>query len=387
MFAAPDHADPLVRDCLPALHDILEDVHRSSEVYISALSLLANISNESAYSLLIVESGIVPCVVQWLSPQHTNQNLQCRLHIFRITQSIAQHSDHGRKALIDSKVLPVLLRLINDRVASNVINGCQILNALAQTGTYREELLAAKIRDPLERITSYFRQSKLETKAEKQTIKAQAKQVILTLNSTRSSGPAIQQNGMPTFPHPLSNRLSRSRLSIHPPEETFSPPVLRRSASEADVGQTDAGIRRDSVDPPSGRPRHARYASLPNNQLATLREEHARHDSAGAPEARAENYSGATRRGLLPSSHPGSPSYVNEGSIDSGLRSVRPPATDETDVIVPDSHSHEAVVSHQSLVLSRRPLQLDDESIDNGLQRSGPPSYRTASFRIANRVE
>jgi len=65
-LAAPDHADRLVRECLPALHDILADVHRSSDVYTSALSFLAEITNKTAHSLLIINSGIVEAVVQWL---------------------------------------------------------------------------------------------------------------------------------------------------------------------------------------------------------------------------------------------------------------------------------------------------------------------------------
>jgi hypothetical protein len=160
---------------LPALHDILDDVHRSSEVYTSTLSLLAQITNKAAHSLLIIESGIIENVVQWLryrclrviqhyanytnerrSPQHTNQNSDCRQLTFRISQRIAQHSDPGRKALIDSGVLPVLVRLVNDRITTNVTNGCKILDALAQTGTYREELLAAGVKNALERITRYL---------------------------------------------------------------------------------------------------------------------------------------------------------------------------------------------------------------------------------------
>jgi hypothetical protein len=66
LLAAPDHADRLVRECLPALHDILADVHRSSDVYASALSLLGEITNTAAYSLSIIGSGIIEIVVQWL---------------------------------------------------------------------------------------------------------------------------------------------------------------------------------------------------------------------------------------------------------------------------------------------------------------------------------
>jgi hypothetical protein len=66
LLTSPDHAGRLVSDSLPALRDILEDDHRSLDVYISALSLLAEIANTAAHSLLIIESGITKCVVQWL---------------------------------------------------------------------------------------------------------------------------------------------------------------------------------------------------------------------------------------------------------------------------------------------------------------------------------
>lgn len=66
LLAAPDHADRLVRECLPALHDILADAHRSSDVYASTLSLLVEITNTAAHSSLIIESGVIEAVVQWL---------------------------------------------------------------------------------------------------------------------------------------------------------------------------------------------------------------------------------------------------------------------------------------------------------------------------------
>ena len=63
--AAPDHADQLVTDSLPALCDILEDVHRSLEVYAGSLSLLTDIARQSPHSI-IIESGIISCLIEWL---------------------------------------------------------------------------------------------------------------------------------------------------------------------------------------------------------------------------------------------------------------------------------------------------------------------------------
>jgi hypothetical protein len=57
--------------------------------------------------------------------------------------------------MIDSGVLPVIVQLINHRITDNVSHGCEILAALAQTGTYRKELLAAGVKGALESITRY----------------------------------------------------------------------------------------------------------------------------------------------------------------------------------------------------------------------------------------
>jgi hypothetical protein len=138
---------------------------------------------------------------EYLSPQYTNQDADCRKYIFHITQRIAEDSDLGRKALIDSDALPILVRLVNDRSSINVTVGCRILAALAQTGTYRDHLLAAGVKDALENITRYnthqplevstnrsrspFRKSRLEVKTDKNLVKAQAKEVLIKLQSTK----------------------------------------------------------------------------------------------------------------------------------------------------------------------------------------------------------
>lgn len=64
-LTAPDHADRLVQDCLPALCDILEDNQLSLDVYTSALDLLTEITMQSSHSL-IIECGIVAYLVVWL---------------------------------------------------------------------------------------------------------------------------------------------------------------------------------------------------------------------------------------------------------------------------------------------------------------------------------
>ena len=63
-MAAPDHADQLVEDSLPALCDILEQEDLFLGVYTSALRLLTEIVKESPHSV-IIESGIVVYLVRW----------------------------------------------------------------------------------------------------------------------------------------------------------------------------------------------------------------------------------------------------------------------------------------------------------------------------------
>jgi hypothetical protein len=68
---------------------------------------------------------------------------------------MAQNSDPGRKVLIDNNILPVLLHLAVDRSPNNVIDACNVLNALAHTGTYRQKLISAKVKDVMKNITRY----------------------------------------------------------------------------------------------------------------------------------------------------------------------------------------------------------------------------------------
>lgn len=87
------------------------------------------------------------------SPQHSVTNIKCRHFIFQICHVIAQNSDPGREALINDGVLPVLMRLANDHIGANVIHSCIILNGLAHTGTYRNQLVTAGVKDAMQQIT------------------------------------------------------------------------------------------------------------------------------------------------------------------------------------------------------------------------------------------
>ena len=64
-MAAPDHANQLVSDSLPALCEIMMDVHRSLEVYAISLSYLKKIVEQSSHST-IIESPIISCLIKWL---------------------------------------------------------------------------------------------------------------------------------------------------------------------------------------------------------------------------------------------------------------------------------------------------------------------------------
>jgi len=63
-MVAPDHAEQLVEDSLPALRDILEQEDLSLGVYTSAFRLLTEIVKQSPHST-IIKSGIVVYLVRW----------------------------------------------------------------------------------------------------------------------------------------------------------------------------------------------------------------------------------------------------------------------------------------------------------------------------------
>src|SRR4051812_18354230 len=89
------------------------------------------------------------------SPKHSVQDEQCREYVFEICQLIAQSSDPGRNALIQNGAINVLLLMANDNRAFNVLNGFKILIAIAHTGTYRDELISAGVKNVAKRITRY----------------------------------------------------------------------------------------------------------------------------------------------------------------------------------------------------------------------------------------
>lgn len=62
---APDQAQMLVGDSLPAICQILEDVHTEIEIQICALEFLERITNRSPHSLFL-KSGIIPCLIKYL---------------------------------------------------------------------------------------------------------------------------------------------------------------------------------------------------------------------------------------------------------------------------------------------------------------------------------
>jgi hypothetical protein len=80
-------------------------------------------------------------------------DFQCKHLVFEICHLIAQRSDPGRRALIKEEVLPVLIQLAADKTASNVLGACNLLKALAHTGTYRSELMQAGVKEAMGRIT------------------------------------------------------------------------------------------------------------------------------------------------------------------------------------------------------------------------------------------
>jgi hypothetical protein len=87
------------------------------------------------------------------SPQHSVTDTQCRQYAFQICQDIAHQSDPGRKALIENGALPVLRELADGSVGKDAVKACNILEALAHTGTYRHALISAKVQDLMRGIT------------------------------------------------------------------------------------------------------------------------------------------------------------------------------------------------------------------------------------------
>lgn len=73
--------------------------------------------------------------------------------MYDIVLNLAAKSDEGRKALIiHPQFLPILFQLVTHSSASEAINGCRILGAVARSGTYYQDLMLHGFVDETKRI-------------------------------------------------------------------------------------------------------------------------------------------------------------------------------------------------------------------------------------------
>lgn len=129
---------------------------------------------------------------------------ECKDYVFRTCRLIAQNSDPGRKALIDAGILPHLSILASSQIPLEVVSACQILKALAHTGTFRQNIISAGLKASMEHITrlapflanptsawlmmihcSPIRRSTLRFKEDKILAQAAAKEVLETLKASK----------------------------------------------------------------------------------------------------------------------------------------------------------------------------------------------------------
>ncbi|RDB26380.1 hypothetical protein Hypma_006519 [Hypsizygus marmoreus] len=220
-LAAPDHAERLVTDSLPALCHILHHDDLSLVVYTSALRLLLEVARQSSHTT-IIESGMAEHLVKWLSPRHSITDPECKQSVFHIGHLIAQSSDAGRKALIEEKILGALLELTKSRVASHVVHACQILKALAHSGSHRQDIVSAGLKDAMEHITSPFRKSSLEHKEDKKVAQAAAKEVLQTLRLAKDLRRRSTVGSASQAPRGLHHSFSTGVLVPHPAAQPLS---------------------------------------------------------------------------------------------------------------------------------------------------------------------
>ncbi|KDR80999.1 hypothetical protein GALMADRAFT_222596 [Galerina marginata CBS 339.88] len=223
-LAAPDHAERLVTESLPALCDILDSEGLVIEVYNESLHLLHEIVQQSPHPP-IIKSGIVLYMVKWLSPKYSVTDIECKTYVFQICQGIAQKSDTGRRALIEAGILPELSSLASSRMAPEVINACNILKALAHTRVFTHDIISAGLKTSMENITSPFRKSTLQSKEDKSRAQAAAKEALEMLKSSKKQ----EVNQLSQTPS-----LSRTRSSANLGADRRAP-----SANEEDVAQPE----------------------------------------------------------------------------------------------------------------------------------------------------
>ncbi|KDR76392.1 hypothetical protein GALMADRAFT_140093 [Galerina marginata CBS 339.88] len=184
-LAAPDHADRLVADSLPALCHILEDLNRTIYVYEAALRFLSEVVHRFPH-LVIIESGIMQHVTPWINPQFSMSSQECRQLAYDILLVISQNSDAGRQSVIEAGILPILTRLATGQKVENIINACNLVTALVHTGTFRQAVVDVGMKKVMEDITSWFHKSTLANKADKKLARDHAKEVLLALKATKN---------------------------------------------------------------------------------------------------------------------------------------------------------------------------------------------------------
>lgn len=104
---------------------------------------------------MFISSCHLLLINKYYSPQYSVTDAECRKYVFHICQLIAQHSDAGRQALIDAKILPELSCLASSRIVTEVISACKVLKALAHTGTFGQDIISAGLQTSMEHITRY----------------------------------------------------------------------------------------------------------------------------------------------------------------------------------------------------------------------------------------
>ncbi|EJU01744.1 ARM repeat-containing protein [Dacryopinax primogenitus] len=173
----------------------------SARVAQLSLKIMNSIASLPPHRAEIGKAGILGALAHYLLPKDDTIPLARANQVtaLKICQNIASESDRERKSIFEAGLILPLLHLTQGNRAEVVCLACGTIEALARTGTFKQELLNAEADKYLRRITSMMHKSTLAAGEDRKSANKSAKQALDMMETGILRG--------------LSRRLSRSSPS------------------------------------------------------------------------------------------------------------------------------------------------------------------------------
>jgi hypothetical protein len=184
---------------LPAMAGIINNPP-SSQVRLIATRIIENlVTLGPEHRSEVAYAGLMQSMALCLA----NQDPEVLTSALNTCVYMAGNADPERKAIIDAKIVDVLPTCIRHHSSRIAILACQVVENLAKTGTFRQQLIDSGIRRPLDKVCSSFIKTKLSEGEDKKSVHKAAQAALDAIGKK------------------FSERLTRA-----PPKKTLDPNAL-----------------------------------------------------------------------------------------------------------------------------------------------------------------